>query len=241
MAEYYPFPFATQYTVVRFQKDNISEQNPENLFDFSLFFARNSGCLYCLCFLLVRNVPKFESAFCVANMVVIEGGSEPISQKMNGQEKGKKSQKRKRASLGPEMLGIEEKETKIEALRKELNGLFGYYKEVMKQKVVLDAKLIGNNCNAVIAALMEESGISLSKTVQQIFDDLKGNEDFGNLTLPSVKSTVLLVGQRMLYGVPNADVDILEDDSDDCLWCWEVGLFRSSLECAVRKSCFMFI
>jgi len=37
-----------------------------------------------------------------------------------------------------------------------------------------------------------------------------------------VKSSLLFVGQRMMYGVPNADADILEDHSDSCLWCWEV-------------------
>lgn len=157
-------------------------------------------------------------------MVVIGGCDSSTSQKMNSQEKGKKTQKRKRASLGLEMLGREEKEAKIEALRIELDGLFGYFTEVMNQKMGLEVKPSGNNINAVVAALMEESGLPLSKLVQQIFDELKGVEDFRNLTAPTVKSTVLLVGQRILYGVPDADADVLEDDSNACLWCWEVRL-----------------
>ncbi|MCL7029591.1 hypothetical protein MKW94_027957, partial [Papaver nudicaule] len=30
-----------------------------------------------------------------------------------------------------------------------------------------------------------------------------------------------MVGQRVMYGIGNADADVLEDDSDKCLWCWE--------------------
>ncbi|KAI8008175.1 Chromatin assembly factor 1 subunit FSM [Camellia lanceoleosa] len=40
-------------------------------------------------------------------------------------------------------------------------------------------------------------------------------------TVASVKSTVLFIGQRSLYGVPNTDADILEDETESCLWCWE--------------------
>ncbi|KAK9138649.1 hypothetical protein Sjap_009243 [Stephania japonica] len=42
------------------------------------------------------------------------------------------------------------------------------------------------------------------------------------VSLASVRNTVIVVGQRKAYGVANPDADSLEDDSEKCLWCWEV-------------------
>lgn len=156
-------------------------------------------------------------------MVVIVGGDEPNDRKMNGPGRPKKTQKRKRATFGLESLGAEEKLARIEALRKELDGLFRYYGEVMGQPVGLDVKHCGHSANAVVAALLEEKRLPLSKLVDEIYDQVKGNGVFGNaVTVASVKSIVLFVGQRIMYGVSDADADVLEDDSDSCLWCWEV-------------------
>ncbi|PON99829.1 hypothetical protein TorRG33x02_042470 [Trema orientale] len=29
-----------------------------------------------------------------------------------------------------------------------------------------------------------------------------------------------------MYGVPNANADVLEDESQSCLWCWEVSSYN---------------
>ncbi|KAJ7973649.1 Chromatin assembly factor 1 subunit FAS1 [Quillaja saponaria] len=149
------------------------------------------------------------------------GGREDL--KMNGQSRARKTQKRKRVSFLAENLCKEEKEAQIEALRKELDGLFGYYKEVTCQKVDSDMNDCVSN-NAVIAALMEESELPLSRLVHEIYGKLNKIENGSvrqALTMASVKASVLSIGQRLMYGVFNADADVLEDDSESCLWCWE--------------------
>ena len=166
-------------------------------------------------------------------MVVIEGGGsdDPNGEKkMNGQDRPRKTQKRKRTQI--DFLTEEEKGSQIETLRNELDGLFGYYKEVMGQKedLGLDPKqCLNGGANAVVAFLMEERDLPLSKLVDEIHNQVKNlNNDAvsESLTVATVKSTVVFVGQRMMYGVPNADADVLEDHSDSCLWCWEVELHK---------------
>ncbi|KAF3455169.1 hypothetical protein FNV43_RR05617 [Rhamnella rubrinervis] len=175
-------------------------------------------------------------------MVVVVGGNDPNDQEMNTQERPKKTRKRKRTSLGLESLGTEEKLAQIEALRKELDGLFGYYKEMMSQAVGLDVNQCGHSCNAVVGALIEEKKLPLSKLVDEIYDQVKGNGVCGSVTVASVKNTVLLVGQRIMYGVSNADADVLEDDSDSCLWCWEMRDLKMIAKSArrllnIRRTC----
>lgn len=158
----------------------------------------------------------------------MESEIDPNGPKMNGQDRPRKTQKRKRASLAPE-----EKEAQIESLKKELNGLFGYYEEVMgekekeKVKVGLDLKQsCRNSVNGVVAWLMEERELPLSKLVDEIYNEVKEKKlndgVWESLTVAAVKSSVLFVGQRVMYGVPNAHADVLEDQSHSCLWCWEV-------------------
>ncbi|EXC24919.1 hypothetical protein L484_011785 [Morus notabilis] len=166
-------------------------------------------------------------------VVKIDGAPDPNGQKTNGPDQPGKSQKRKRsASLIPEVLGAttEEKEARIVALRTELEGLFGFYKEVTGKKAVdldiMTAMQCRSGANALVAALMEESDLPLSKLVEEIHGEVakakeKGVCCEGLLTVASVKSTVVFVGQRVMYGVSNADADVLEDDSHSCLWCWE--------------------
>ncbi|XP_062105149.1 chromatin assembly factor 1 subunit FAS1 isoform X2 [Humulus lupulus] len=159
-------------------------------------------------------------------MEVVVGGNDSSNvQKMDGQDRPKKTQKRKRVILATEKLGKEEREAKVEALRKEIDGLFSYYKEVMGQGQIagLDPNLCRNGANAVVASLMEERDLPLSKLVDEIYAQAKNLNDTVSegLTVATVKSTVLFVGQRMMYGVPNVDADVLEDQSDSCLWCWE--------------------
>ena len=130
----------------------------------------------------------------------------------------KKYLKRTRASV-VDSLTTEEREARINALREELEGLFKYYKEVLDEKVNLNLGDNGSN-NSAIACLLEESNLSLSKLVGEIYEKTKEKES--GITVTSVKSSVLFIGQRSLYGVPNVDADVLEDEIESCLWCWEV-------------------
>ncbi|XP_065875533.1 chromatin assembly factor 1 subunit FAS1 [Euphorbia lathyris] len=160
----------------------------------------------------------------------------------NTQSQPKKTLKRKRkssvSSLLLHKLTNEQKEAHIEVLKKELEGLFGYYREVMDQKVGFGfgADLggsEGNSLNGRVGLLMEESQLALSKLVAEIHFRLseergKGNED---VTLAMVKTAVLFVGQRVLYGVPNVHADVLEDETQACLWCWETRDLKLMPKC----------
>ena len=129
----------------------------------------------------------------------------------------KKSLKRKRASMA-EQLTEKERETRIIALSKELECLFKYYKEVLDEKLNLDLRECCSS-NSRIACLLEESNLSLSKLVEEIYEKMKVKS---GITPASVKSSVLFIGRRSFYGVPNVDADVLEDETESCLWCWEV-------------------
>ncbi|KAK4796326.1 hypothetical protein SAY86_028652 [Trapa natans] len=133
----------------------------------------------------------------------------------------RKSLKRKRSSsVVLENLTPEEKEARISALNEEIDGLLRYYREVMDQKLGLE--VLSRECcslNAQIACLMEESDLPLSALVEQIYGSLKEMNE--GLTVAAVKSGLLFVGQRIMYGVPNPEADVLEDHSSSTLWCWE--------------------
>lgn len=142
----------------------------------------------------------------------------------NSHARPRNIRKRKRPTWSLVNLSAKEKEAHIEVLQKELDGLFQYYKEVKDQKVYVELSECASR-NAVIAVLMEESELPLSRLVDQIHNKLKKAENglaFDPVTYASVKSSLLFVGQRVMYGVPNADADVLEDDSESCFWCWEV-------------------
>ena len=132
---------------------------------------------------------------------------------------GKKATKRKRVEL---VMSLEEREARIDALREEIDGLIKYYNEFNSENVVLNVDSVKASClgNSMIACLLEESSLPLSKLVESIFDSVKEKE--GLVTLASVKSSVLLIGQRSFYGVQNPNADVLEDESPSSLWCWEV-------------------
>lgn len=130
--------------------------------------------------------------------------------------------KRKRASPG---MQPQEVEARAAALRKEMEGLFRYYREVMEGDAGLGlgmgvAVLAGMSEKGVIACLMEESELPLTKLVEVIHARMEEGDRM--VTAAAVKSGVVATGQRMMYGVPNPDADVLEDDSPSCLWCWEV-------------------
>lgn len=131
----------------------------------------------------------------------------------------KKAVKRKRACL---VLSTEEKESQIKSLNEEIQGLFRYFHEMItSQRLSVDLTTCGGSLNASVAALMEESSLPLSKLVEEIHLKLKETENVV-LTSVAVKSAVVSIGQRVMYGVPNVDVDVLEDHTQACLWCWEV-------------------
>ncbi|KAI3973270.1 hypothetical protein MKW92_022612 [Papaver armeniacum] len=94
-------------------------------------------------------------------------------------KKTKKTLKRKRVI-------VEEREGKIKELKEELESLFRYFKE----------GLVEEN-------LIEESGFPYSKLADEIYEKLKSKD--GIITLASVRSSVLLVGQRVMYGIGNSD------------------------------------
>ncbi|KAJ6982831.1 chromatin assembly factor 1 subunit FAS1-like [Populus alba x Populus x berolinensis] len=155
--------------------------------------------------------------------------------KPSSQDQPKKTLKRKRATLTPkqqqQVLNIrgEQKGAKIEELKREIKGLLGYYKETTSQKMGFGfgVDLSGNECsnvNAMVGLLMEESGMSFTKLVEEIYKKLVKMS--GNLTVAVVKNAALFVGQRVMYGVPNVDADILEDETHSCLWCWETRDFK---------------
>ncbi|KAE8784465.1 chromatin assembly factor 1 subunit FSM [Hordeum vulgare] len=124
--------------------------------------------------------------------------------------------KRKRASNGP-VIAAPEKEALAAGCHKELAGLLEYFKEVSGHKMQIDGG--GNlSTNAMIGCLLEESNLGLSKLVDETVEKLKGTE---GVSVASVCISVLLIGLRMMYGQSSPDVDVLEDESDLSLWCWE--------------------
>ncbi|ESQ28840.1 hypothetical protein EUTSA_v10018127mg [Eutrema salsugineum] len=144
------------------------------------------------------------------------------NRKMIRQEQQKKPSKRKREPAAIENLSSEEKEAQISSLKKETEGLFEYFREMMGQSETTDL-FSGlsdfTSVNSMVALLMEEMSLPLSKLVDEIFSRL--TEKMESVTMASVKSAIVSVGQRVSYGVPNADADVLEDDTESCLWCWE--------------------
>lgn len=143
-----------------------------------------------------------------------------------GQDQPKKLNKRKREPAAIENLSSEEKEAQISSLKQETDGLFEYFREMIGQTQTTDL-FLGlsdfSSVNSMVALLMEEMSVPLSKLVDEIFVKLK--EKMETVTIAAVKSAVVSVGQRVSYGVPNADADVLEDDTESCLWCWEVKLY----------------
>lgn len=128
--------------------------------------------------------------------------------------------KRKREPAAIENLSPEEKDAQIQSLKLEMEGLFAYFRQTIGQTQTPDLTDSSSSVNSLVALFMEETSLPLSKLVDEIFSKLK--EKIGSVTMASVKTAVVSVGQRVSYGVPNADADVLEDEDESCLWCWEV-------------------
>ncbi|KAG8496914.1 hypothetical protein CXB51_008096 [Gossypium anomalum] len=168
---------------------------------------------------------------------VIGVDDDPKSPKMVGNDQPKETQKRKRASWVWEALSDEQREAQIKRLKQEMDGLFGYYKEVVEQKSGLGMELLESGCslNSLVAVLMEESDLPLLRLIETIHEKVK--DRMGNVSMAAVKSAVLFVGQRVKYGLGNEDADVLEDDSQSSLWCWEtrdLKLMPKSARAALR-------
>uniref|UniRef100_A0A0A9GWK5 Uncharacterized protein n=1 Tax=Arundo donax TaxID=35708 RepID=A0A0A9GWK5_ARUDO len=127
-----------------------------------------------------------------------------------------KQLKRKRASNGP-AIATADKDALIAGCRQELEGLFQYYKEVSGRKMQFESGNLSGN--AMVGFLLEESSLGLTNLVDEIHEKLKGAE---GVSVASVRSSVLLIGQRMMYGKSSPDAEVLEDESESALWCWEI-------------------
>ncbi|GER28279.1 chromatin assembly factor 1 [Striga asiatica] len=158
----------------------------------------------------------------------------------------KKQLKRKRVDLCLLSPNPEEKQAKIATFRSEIISLVKLCKELVfanRGELIENVGRVGNSLNSVIACLMEESDLPLSKLVDEVFERVKGVSGVGDgVSKASVKSAVLIVGQRLCYGVISADADVLEDEDECALWCWETRdlklmptLLRASLK--VRRTC----
>lgn len=141
----------------------------------------------------------------------------------------KKPLKRKRLEPWLSAPCAEEKLAKISEFRNEVNSLVKYCKDLAsenKRGWLEIMEKVGNSSpssKGMIACLMEESDLPLSKLVDEIFEKVKGRTGNGDcISKASVKSTILIIGKRSCYGVKSADADVLEDEDECSLWCWEV-------------------
>ncbi|KAL3650093.1 hypothetical protein CASFOL_006496 [Castilleja foliolosa] len=158
----------------------------------------------------------------------------------------KKQLKRKRLEPCLFSPSPEEKQSKIVAYRNEIDSLIKFCKDLgleSRGELFENLEKVGSSLNGVIACLMEESGLPLSKLVDEILEKVKGRNGISeNVSKASVKSTVLIIGQRLSYGVISPDADVLEDEDEFALWCWEtrdLKLMPKSMRAylKVRRTC----
>lgn len=164
-----------------------------------------------------EGITKCRDTMAVNSDVAIGGSQHPRGVTVGSGKAVSKPLKRKRASINGNFL-INDKETTIAEYRRELDDLFELYKEFSGCNLKLEDGTYCSN-NSLIACLLEESTLPYSKLVEELYEKLKAREGF---TLASLRSAVLSVGQRLMYGITNANADVLEDESVSCLWCWEV-------------------
>ncbi|KAL7257967.1 hypothetical protein ACSBR1_004150 [Camellia fascicularis] len=112
-------------------------------------------------------------------MVVDADESKKMNSNLDHENSATKSlKKRKRASSSSSLvqtLTTEEREAQVNALRVETEGLFKYYKEVSDDKINLDLNECGSS-NSAITYLLEETTLSLSKLVDQIYEKMRARE-----------------------------------------------------------------
>ncbi|KAL8517883.1 hypothetical protein ACS0TY_009265 [Phlomoides rotata] len=139
----------------------------------------------------------------------------------------------------------EEKLAKISEFRDEVNSLVKYCKDLASENRgawLENAEKVGNSSaslDGVIACLMEESDLPLSKLVDEIYEKV-GNGD--GVSKAKVKNIVLTIGSRSCYGVKSEDADVLEDEDESSLWCWETRDLKlmpksARVSLRVRQTC----
>lgn len=154
--------------------------------------------------------------------VVLDGSAAAAA----GETIRKKPGRKRKRSLLWEKMSSEEKEALASDCRREVDSLFVYMKEFVGGRVGLEEVGAGGALrlsDSVVACLVEESGLPFKKLVQEVYQRL---EEEDGVTVASVGSAVLRVGERRMYGVEKKDADVLEDESESCIWCWEVRVWR---------------
>jgi chromatin assembly factor 1 subunit A len=127
-------------------------------------------------------------------------------------------------SGGAPALGIEFLQEEIQALVKVFNeeesfqGIVRFRKDRGAPAIVQRKE---------IATYLEGSRLPFSALVKDIYQKLSNQNDQDQsksaaVTMASVKSSVLSIGERLSFGITNPDADVLEDDTIQSLWCWEV-------------------
>ncbi|XP_038704439.1 chromatin assembly factor 1 subunit FAS1-like isoform X2 [Tripterygium wilfordii] len=174
-------------------------------------------------------------------MTTIEVDDDLKDVKTKAQGQPKRSLKRKRPALACKLTS-QQKESQIEAYQKEIEGLFRSYREIMLEKRLELELGDGGSLNAMVAKLLHERCDAYSRLSEEILGKVSERLGDGIVTIAKVKTSVLYVGQRLAYGVLKADADILEDETEACLWCWEtrdVKLMPTSVRAAlrIRRTC----
>lgn len=145
--------------------------------------------------------------------------SQQVTQDVKEGEKGKKkSLKRKRNFLINVNDDDFNKHSVLCQCQKELDSLFLYFKDSLVPKLNLE-DCDGCSNNQSIACLMEGSNLSLLKLAEEIFTKIGMRE---GVTVEMVRRELPFVGSRVKYGVDNGNLNLGEDESETCLWCWEV-------------------
>lgn len=109
--------------------------------------------------------------------------------------------------------------------RQEVDRLLVYIEGFLGRSVGLEEVRDGGPLrldDRVVACLLEESCLPFKKLVQEVRRRLEVKD---GVTLRSVESAVLRVGERCMYGVEEVEASLLDDESEACNWCWEVFIF----------------
>lgn len=163
--------------------------------------------------------------------------SQQVTQDVKEGEKGKKkSLKRKRNFLINVNDDDFNKHSVLCQCQKELDSLFLYFKDSLVPKLNLE-DCDGCSNNQSIACLMEGSNLSLLKLAEEIFTKIGMRE---GVTVEMVRRELPFVGSRVKYGVDNGNLNLGEDESETCLWCWEV-IINSTYYCLLVLSFLNFL
>lgn len=144
-----------------------------------------------------------------------------------GKEDVKTPNKRvkRKCTMAKGPLDLETKDSLSKQFQSEVASLVKFYHEDGKIKLEMAGAVSNTARRAEIAILIEESSLPFSSLVADVLQRLRATahaQGGSDPTLASLRSTVLSIGERMCFGIPNSDADVLEDDSNACLWCWEV-------------------